>query len=183
MTEARITQIIPPGAPLPPRPPGPDETPPWRAAPPPPPPPPPAEPAWYSAPPPEPHEIIHHVHVQLVYPEPEPAPSRWQRLTAWLRQFGEPWQALAALALAVTPIPGIGYSAATTWAYIVGLGRDIGPWQPYALGCLPFALVVARILRRGGSVRLLFLLAVTGFGVYGAIDPFDLVTIITGVTR
>lgn len=176
-------RIIPPGAPLPDRPPEPDDIPPWRAAPPPPPPPPPAEPAWYQAPPPPPGDIVHRVQVEIVWPQPEPEPTRWQRLTAWLRRFGSPWQAALALAAAVTPIPPTGYSIATTWAYTVDLGRDIGPWQPYALGCLPFALVVTRILHRGGSVRRLFLLVVTTAGVWGAIDPFDLVTILTGVTR
>lgn len=186
MTETPIipTRIIPPGADLPARPPKPDEAPPWHAAPPPPPPPPPpAAPAWYSAPAPEPSEIVHRVQVSLVFPEPDPEPTRRERLIAWLRTFGTPWQAAAALTLAVTPIPGTGYSIATTWAYTVDLGRDIGPWQPYALGVLPFALVVTRIRRHGGSVRRLFLLAVTGFGVWGAIDWFDAVTILTGVTR
>lgn len=184
MTDMPITptRIIPPGADLPARPPAPGEIPPWRAAPPPPLPPP-AEPVWYSAPPPPPREVVQRIRVELVYPEPEPEPSRWERLMAWLHSFGSPWQATAALVLAVTPIPGTGYSIATTWAYTVDLGRDLGPWQPYALGCIPFAYVVARIHRRGGSVRRLFLLVVTGFGVYGALDWFDLVTILTGVTR
>ncbi|MFD7093375.1 hypothetical protein [Streptomyces xanthophaeus] len=188
MTEAPITptRVIPPGVPLPQRPPEPGEVPPWRAAPPPPappPPPPPAEPGWYSAPAPEPGPAAP-IEVRVTFlPYAEPELSRWERFTAWLRRFGQPWQAVAALVLAVAPIPGTGYSIATTWAYTVSLGRDIGPWQPYALGCIPFALVVSRILRHGGSVRRLFLLVVTGFGVYGACDWFDLVTIITGVTR
>lgn len=186
MTETPIVpaRIIPPGASLPARPPEPGEAPPWRTAPPPPPPPPPVEPAWYSVPtPPPPGEIIHHVRVELIHPEAEPEPSRWARLTAWLTRFGTPWQAAAALILAVTPIPSTGYSVATTWAYTVGLGRDIGPWQPYALGCLPFALVVTRLLRRGGTVRRLFLLVVTGAGAWAALDAFDLVTALTGVHR
>lgn len=182
MTETPIhpTRIIPPGADLPARPPAPDEAPPWRAAPPPPPAPP-AEPAWHSMPAPAPGPI--EVRVTFAPYVPEPGPGRWERFTAWLSRFGRPWQAAAALTLAVTPIPFTGYSIATTWAYTVEQGRGIGPWQPYALGCIPFALVVIRIRRRGGSVRLLFLLAITGFGVYGALDWFDLVTIITGVTR
>lgn len=184
MADAPITptRIIPPGADLPSRPPKPGEIPPWRAAPPPPPPPPPpAAPAWYSAPPPPPREVVQRIQVELVYPEPEL--SRRERLVAWLRSFGSPWQAAAALTLAVTPIPGTGYSIATTWAYTVELGRDIGPWQAYALGVLPFVTVATRIRRRGGSVRLLFLLTVTGFGAWGALDWFDFVTILTGVTR
>lgn len=187
MTEAPITptRIIPPGAALPARPPKPGETPPWRTAPPlpPPPPPPPAAPTWYSAPPPPPADIVQRIQVELVFPPPEPEPTRRELFTAWLHSFGSPWQAAAALALAVTPVPGTGYSIATTWAYIVDLGRDIGPWQPYALGVLPFAVVVTRIRRHGGSVRRLFLLAVTGFGVWGALRWFDFVTILTGVTR
>ncbi|MGW5852106.1 hypothetical protein ACWFQ8_29870 [Streptomyces sp. NPDC055254] len=184
MTEAPIipTRVIPPGAPLPPRPPAPGETPPWRPPPPAPPTPPvpPADPPWHSMPAPAPAPIELRV---TFAPYLEPQPGRWERLATWLRRFGQPWQAAAALTLAVTPIPGVGYSIATTWAYTVDLGRDIGPWQPYALGCLPFALVISRILRHGGSVRRLFLLTVTGFGVYGALDWFDLITIITGVTR
>lgn len=183
MAEGKITGIIPPGAPLPQRPPEPGELPPWRAAPPPPPPPPPREPTWHSVAAAEPSEMVHRVRVEVVFPEPEPDPSRWQRLTAWLQQFGRPWQAAAALTLAVAPIPGVGYSTATVWAYTVDLGRDLGPWQPYALGVPPFALVAARILHRGGSVYRLFGLAVTSFGVYGAIDWFDIITVLTGVTR
>lgn len=187
MTETPITptRIIPPGAPLPARPPAPGEIPPWRTAPPPPPPPPPPEPRWYSspAPPPPPVEVVQHVRVEVVFPPPEPEPSRWARFTAWLRRFGKPWQAAAALTAAIMPIPFTGYSAATTWAYVVDLGRDIGPWQPYALGYLPFAFVLTRILHRGGTVRRLFLLVVTTAGAWAALDPFDLVTILTGVTR
>jgi hypothetical protein len=183
MTKTPIvpSAVIPPGAPLPPRPPEPGELPPWRAAPPPPPPPP-TEPAWHSVAP-APSEMVHRVRVEVVFPEPEPEPSRWQRLAGWLAQFGKPWQAAAALTLAVTPIPGTGYSVATTWAYTVSLGRDLGPWQPYALGGIPFALVVTRILRHGGTVYRLFGLTISAFGVWGAVDWFDIVTIITGVTR
>ncbi|MFJ3834462.1 hypothetical protein ACIPY6_02975 [Streptomyces sp. NPDC090054] len=168
------TAIIPPGAPLPAQ-----STPP----PAPPPPPPPSTPNWWTLPPPTPGPI--QVHVTLHPATLPPPPTRWERLAAWLRRFGQPWQAAAALVLAVTPIPGVGvgYSIATTWAYVVEMGHDIGPWQPYALGCLPFALVATRILRRGGTVYRLFLLVVTGFGVWGAIDPFDLITLLTGVTR
>lgn len=189
MTEARITRLIPPGAPLPARPPEPDEVPPWRTAPAPqappapPPPPPPAEPRWYSAPAPEPAPAAP-IEVRVTFlPYAEPEPSRWERIAAWLRRFGRPWQAAAALAVAVAPIPSTGYSIATTWAYTVDLGRDIGPWQPYALGILPFGLVVKLIQQRGGTVGRLFFLVVTTAGAWASIDPYDIVTILTGVTR
>ncbi|MFE2323602.1 hypothetical protein ACFXD5_06710 [Streptomyces sp. NPDC059385] len=145
-----------------------------------PPAPPTVPPAGWPPPTPTPGPI--EVHVTL-HPEPvPPEPSLWARLAEWLRRFGRPWQAAAALTAAVLPIPGTGYSAATTWAYTVELGRDLGPWQPYALGLLPLVAVLTRILRHGGTVRRLFLLVVTTAGGWAAVDPFDVVTILTGVT-
>ncbi|MCB5168016.1 hypothetical protein LG634_24715 [Streptomyces bambusae] len=183
MAEVPITRLIPPGAPLPERPPEPDELPPWRQAPPPPvPPAPPGPPAWHQVPGPPPGPI--EVHVTLLPLPTPPDPTRWERLRAWLGQWGSPWQAAAALALAVVPIPWTGHSAASTWAWMVAEARaEWGPQQAYALAGVPFALVLIRISRHGGSVRRLFVLAVAIGGLAGAADPFDIVTIITGVHR
>lgn len=124
------TRIIPAGTPLPPRGPEPGEVPPWRAAPAPPAPPVPPAPSPAAPPPPPPVQQIFipqgpfEVHVTLQPPEPEP--TRWERFAAWAGQFGRPWQAAGALVLALLPIPGVGYSVATTWASAVSEARGAG---------------------------------------------------------
>jgi hypothetical protein len=124
------------------------------------------------------------VTVDLAYPYAEPEPTRWERLTAWLSRFGQPWQAVGGLLLAVVPVPWTGHSAASTWAYTVHLARDFGLPHAYALALIPLAIVVRRILRHGGTVLRLWALAVTAIGgLTGALDWFDLVTLITGVHR
>ncbi|WP_371624066.1 hypothetical protein OG245_15245 [Streptomyces sp. NBC_01116] len=181
------TRIIPGGVPLPPGPPTPGAVPPWRAPAPaaaaPPPPPPPAPPAVAvpaPAPPPLPVPQVH-VHVVLPY-EPEPEPTRWQRLWRWLTSIGRPWQICGALALALLPIPGVGYSVATTWASLVTEARaEYGQANAYALALTPLAIAVMRIVRGGGTLRRLLLLAVSLVGLMGAIDLYDPVTWITGV--
>ncbi|MEU3976872.1 hypothetical protein [Streptomyces bacillaris] len=179
------TRIIPGGAPLPPGPPPPGAVPPWRtpapaaAAPPPPPPAaPPAVTAPAPAPPPEPQV---HVHVVLPY-EPEPEPTRRERLWAWITSIGRPWQIALALALAFLPIPGIGYSVATIWASVVTEARaEWGQANAYALAGTPLAIAVMRIVRAGGTLRRLLLLAISLTGLMGAIHLYDPVTWITGV--
>ncbi|MEU0133382.1 hypothetical protein ABZ172_04975 [Streptomyces sp. NPDC006296] len=174
------TRIIPAGAPLPDRGPLPGELPPWwqQAAPPPPPPPavvaPPA-----PAPPPDPQI---HVHVVIPYEEP-PEPTRWERLWAWLRTIGRPWQVCGALTLAFLPLFG-GDSVATLWASCVTEARaEGGPSAAYTLALTPLAIAVIRITTGGGTVLRLLLLAVSIVGLAGAIDLYDPVTWITGVTR
>ncbi|GAA2985178.1 hypothetical protein [Streptomyces fulvorobeus] len=187
MTDRPITptRIIPAGAPLPDRGPLPGEIPPWRAAPvSPPPPPPPAVPPPPPDPAPLPVPQIH-VHVLMPYEAP-PEPTRWEHIRAWLlRTIGRPWQICGALALAVMPIPGTEYSAATGWAHIVSLARaEAGQDAGYALALTPLAIAVIRITTGGGTLRRLLLLAVSLVGfVGGAIDLYDPVTWITGVTR
>jgi hypothetical protein len=169
------TRIIPAGAPLPHRPPEPGEIPPWRTPPAPPVPPPPDPPA----------EVIHrYVHeVLLVTPEPEPEPTRWDRAWAWLRTLGRPWQLVAALAAAVVPIPGVGYSLGTTWAYVVHQTRlDHGMWAGYGLAGAALAATGTAVARRGGALRLA-LLAIAFIGFLGAASLFDPITALTGVSR
>lgn len=183
------TRIIPAGAALPARAPRDDELPPWWEHPapatPPPPPPPVVPPTPVSVPAPEPPaDRPIHVVVALAQPyfEPGPEPTRRERLTAWLAQYGSPWHAAAALAAAVAPILPNGYSLATTWQYTVAETRDIwGPGWGYGLGGGALALIVYRITRTGGGPVRLLLLAVTGIGVLGAIDLFDPITALTGV--
>lgn len=185
MTDRPITptRIIPAGAPLPGRPPEPGELPPWWEKPPAPPapPPPPVVPA--APPAPEPPALpVPQVLVHVVLPyEPEPDPTRWQRLFAALRRIGRPWQICGALALALIPIPGTGYSAATTWAYAVSGARDAwGQSSGYTLAFTPLAIALIR-LSRGGTLPRLLLLAIALVGVTGAIHAYDPVTWITGV--
>ncbi|MFD8710386.1 hypothetical protein ACFV07_07915 [Streptomyces anulatus] len=179
------TRIIPGGAPLPSGPPPPGAVPPWRApapaAPPPPPPPPPPAVVIPAAEPPRQPDPQIHVHVLLPY-EPEPEPTRWQRLWRWLTSIGRPWQICGALALALLPIPGVGYSVATIWASVVTEARAEGGQDAgYALALTPLAIAVMRIVRGGGTLRRLLLLAVSLVGLMGAIDLYDPVTWITGV--
>ncbi|MEU0157949.1 hypothetical protein ABZ154_03650 [Streptomyces sp. NPDC006261] len=180
------TRIIPGGASLPPGPPTPGAVPPWRApapaAPPTPPPAaPPAVPAAAPAPPPPPPTPQVHVHLVAPYYE-EHEPTRRERLWAWITSIGRPWQIAAALILAFLPIPGVGYSVATIWASVVTTARaEYGQANAYALALTPLAIALMRIVRGGGTLRRLLLLAVSLVGLMGAIDLYDPVTWITGV--
>ncbi|GAA3718114.1 hypothetical protein [Streptomyces tremellae] len=175
------SRVIPAGAPLPARPPEPDDIPPWRTppAPPPPPPAPLPPPVVLLGPPPGPIEVI----VTLT-PEQAPGPTWRERLAAAVRRIGRPWQILGALTLTVTPIPGTGYSAATTWHYTVSLARqDLGVGWGYATGGIPLALALLLVVRRGGTLLRLAALAVTLVGAVGAISWYDPIQLITGVPR
>ncbi|WP_097921759.1 hypothetical protein, partial [Streptomyces sp. wa1063] len=150
-------------------------------------PPPPAPPAVAvpapPPPPPPPPPPVPQIHVHLVAPYyEEPEPTRRERLWAWLRQIGRPWQICGALALALLPIPGVGYSVATIWASVVTEARAEGGQDAgYALALTPLAIAVMRIVRGGGTLRRLLLLAISLVGLMGAIDLYDPVTWITGV--
>lgn len=181
MTDQPITptRIIPAGAPLPARPPTPDEAPPWRAPAPPhasaPPPPPNPHPA--PEPPPAEPGVIEVRVTYAPYPTaPEPDPSWWQRLTA----IAPAWQLAAVLLLALFPIPGVGHSIATVWAYTVGEARQFGIPHAYALALTPL-LFAGRAFTRTRSLRSLFVLAVALVGLTGAVDWFDPITALTGV--
>lgn len=176
------TRVIPAGATLPARPPEPGEAPPWHTPPPPPPPPPPV-PAD-----PEPRTVefrhVHEIVLTTADPDPEPDPSRWERLGAWLGAYVRPWHAIIALLLAVLPIPGVGYSAATIWHYTVGLARDDwGVGWGYLLGLGPLALALARLIRKGGSPLRLFAVAVTFVGSLACLSWYDPIQFLTGVPR
>lgn len=175
------TRIIPAGAPLPDRLPAPGELPPWWEQPAPPvqPPPPPA-------PAPEPEQRPLQVYVTL-QPGPyyeEPAPTRWQRLWAGLHRIGRPWQICGALLLAVLPVPGTGFSAVTTWAYATSQARaEWGAPHGYAMALLALAWVTIRTARHGGTLPRVWGITVALAGLVGALDLFDIVTILTGVHR
>lgn len=189
MTDKPITptRIIPAGAPLPARPPGENELPPWRKPPTPPAPPPPAapparpEPEWHG---PGAYSGPIEVFVTLLPLPVEPEPTRWERLRAWAAAYGRPWQAVAAITLSVSPILPGRYSAATTWHYVVSEARDsfgIGPG--YAVGGIPLAVVALLLIRRGGTTLRLVGLVVFSFGLLGAMSWYDPVTLITGVHK
>ncbi|XMN09327.1 hypothetical protein ACK8N7_26455 [Streptomyces griseobrunneus] len=186
------SMIIPGGAPLPAGSPPPGAVPPWRAPAPaaaaPPPPPPPAPPAVAVPAPAPPPEQVHHHHVHVtLQPVPyyEPIePTRWERLWAWVRTLGRPWQLIAALLAAVLPMPFTGHSAASTWAATVYLARtEWGAPFGYALAGLALAWVALRIVRHGGTLLRIWAGVVTVIGLISAINLFDLVTLLTGVTR
>lgn len=186
MTDRPITptRIIPAGVPLPDRGPQPGDIPPWRPQPAAAPPPPPAPTPPAPTPQPQPRPVQVYVTLQPAPYYEEPEPTRRQRLSAWLRTIGRPWQVGGALALAVAPIPGLGYSIATTWAYAVTETRDTwGQGTGYALALTPLTIAVIRITTSGGTLKRLLLLTVSLVGLTGAIDLYDPVTWITGVTR
>ncbi|MFJ8883627.1 hypothetical protein ACIRJR_09455 [Streptomyces sp. NPDC102402] len=183
MTDRPIipTRIIPAGAPLPDRGPLPGELPPWWKPPTPPVPPPAATPPPAPAPAPLPVPVPQ-VHVHLVAPYYEaPEPTRRERLWAWVRTIGRPWQVCGALFLAFLPIVG-GDSVATLWASVVTEARaEGGQSAGYALALTPLAIAVIRITTDGGTLKRLLLLAISLVGLAGAIDLYDPVTWITGV--
>lgn len=202
MTDRPITptRIIPAGAPLPDRPPEPDEVPPWRA--------PAATPQApdaqsnaHSAPhpartppvPPEQPPTSAHPHpaplppaaieVRVVFApiETEPEPSRWERLWAWVTGIARPWKICFGLAAAAAPIPGVGHSLGGVWAYCVdGAREQFGAGWAYGIALVPLYLC-GRIVVRTGSLRALAALGVCLIGVTGAVHLFDPVTALTGV--
>ncbi|MFE2941015.1 hypothetical protein ACFXKG_18420 [Streptomyces sp. NPDC059255] len=192
------TRIIPPGTPLPlpERVPEHGEVPPQRPAPPaaaPPAVPPPLPPnGWYGpgpyAGPPVPAGPIE-VHVTLTPAAPAPDPTWRERIMEWLRTYASPTQAILGLVLAVAPIPGVGYSAAAVWYETVAGARDFGSGWGYALGGTALVLTAAGLARRrsltGGktsSFLRIFFFATALVGSFGAINLYDPVTWITGVT-
>lgn len=187
------TRVIPAGAPLPDRPPEPDDIPPWRpqpaAAPPAPPAVPPVGAPWHgpsASPPPYGPIEVRVTFAPMALP---PEPTRRERLWAWLRTYATPLQAITGLVLAVAPILPRGYSCAGTWYYAVGQAREFGTGWGYAIGggallLAGYALVRKRDQRRDGAgsgFLRVFFLATTFVGAFGAIDPYDPVTWITGV--
>ncbi|MFF1498687.1 hypothetical protein ACFVZR_02120 [Streptomyces sp. NPDC058316] len=120
------------------------------------------------------------VTVDMVYPEPEP--GRWARLWDAITARVKPWQAVAALAGAVIPVPWTGYSAATTWAATMSEARDIHVAVGYCLAVGAFALTMRRFMKRRG-VLALWGVAVTGIGLFGAASWYDVVVVMTGVHR
>jgi hypothetical protein len=185
------TRIIPAGAPLPARPPGPDDIPPWWDRPNPgahpnpnPNPPrtrtdPPAPPTNQNPEPaPEPANPGP-LEVRITFePAPvEPAPGLWDRI----RAVAPAWKILGALAAAVFPIPGVGYSIGSIWAYCVGEARhDFSPAHGYALALVPL-LLAGRAFFRTRALRWLFALVVALIGLTGALHWFDPITALTGV--
>ncbi|WP_431781726.1 hypothetical protein [Streptomyces chumphonensis] len=186
MPEPPITpsRIIPAGQPLPDLPgrhPAPGELPPWRepiTAPPPP-----ARPTAVldqEQPDPAAVPVVVHVHVPLVVPpEPEPGPW-WERLWDAAVRYVSPWRALVGLTLPLLPIPGTGYSTATTWAYTVAQAREAHIGTGYAVA--GGALVLAGLwLHRRRSALSLAGLTTAFVGTFGAIHWFDPITWLTGV--
>ncbi|MGO4630521.1 hypothetical protein AB4225_06190 [Streptomyces sp. 2RAF24] len=186
------TRIIPARAALPDRPPEPDELPPWRS-------PAPAHPnadphpgahtrpGPPSEPPPHPNPNPAPAHpgpieVRVIFApveelEPEPEPTLLDRI----RAVAPVWKIGAALAGAVVPIPGVGYSLGGVWAYCVGEARTVfGASTAYVLAFLPL-LVTGRAVARTRSLRALFACAICLIGVTGAVHWFDPITALTGV--
>lgn len=175
------TRVIPAGAPLPARPPEPDELPPWRTPPPPPPPPvaPPAAPVPAAPQPVPPPQVVHHIHeVLLAAPEPEPEPRLWERL--WERLVT--WRMVVAILAALTPWLA-GHSPVGLWSGAVHqLRTDAGVLAAYVVagGTLTATWVLDRRTRRA-LPRFLFVTA--ALGAAGVLDWWDPILMLTGVTR
>lgn len=170
------TRIIPAGAPLPARPPGPGEIPPWR----PPPPPPPAvatPPVWPPPPPSGPIEV--RVTVDLVAPaEPEPEPGLLARIWDWLVT----WRMVSAILAALLPWAA-GRSPVGIWSHTVHQARtEAGIGAAYVIAGV--AITAAWALdRHTGRWLPRFLLVTAGLGAFGVLHWYDPILLLTGVTR
>ncbi|QEU72012.1 hypothetical protein CP967_08555 [Streptomyces nitrosporeus] len=127
------------------------------------------------------------MHVQITLtPDPVPELTWRERLTAltlhWLRPLGT-WRGITALVLAVAPIPGVGESAATVWHYVVSEARGMSIGAGYAVGLTPVAFAGWALTRVGPTGPRLWLLAVASIGALGAVSAYDVVQLLTGVTR
>ncbi|MGW8326498.1 hypothetical protein ACWGLE_01180 [Streptomyces sp. NPDC055897] len=164
------TRIIPPGVHIPI---------PLPAAPPPPPPPPRA-PAWYAMPdPPPPAPLDVRVTVDLVYPAPEPEPARdW----SWLWERLRPVQSVLTAGIAALPVLPYGYSLITGWAEVLHRCRiEASTGGAYVLAGVGLGVALLLDRSRRWWARMLLVTAVLGGS--GAMDWFDPVTAVTGVTR
>jgi hypothetical protein len=130
------------------------------------------------------------IEVRVIFEPPvlveEPDPTWRERLAAWgAGLLGElrPWQTVAALAGAMLPIPGVGYSAATTWAYAMGeLREQAGVATGYVVAGGLLVLAISRFRSAPSAPRLL-LLVVSAFGVWGSLSWYDVIQGLTGVGR
>ncbi|MFD7016100.1 hypothetical protein [Streptomyces sp. NPDC059928] len=167
------TLIIPPGLPLPM---------PLPAAPPPPPPPV-SPPPWYAFPdPPAPGPLDVRVTVDLVYPPAEPEPVPPSRDWSWLWQWARPVQTLVTAGIAAVPWLPHGRSLITEWAECLHQCRsEASTGGAYVLAGVGLGL--AFILDRSRRWWARTLLVTTVIGATGAMDWYDAVTAVTGVTR
>ncbi|MEU3851742.1 hypothetical protein [Streptomyces sp. NPDC029554] len=114
-------------------------------------------------------------------PEPEPQQQReprdWTWLTAWLR----PWQTLTAGAVAVLPAFN-GWSLATGWANALHDMRIDHLAGAYTTAGVALVATFSLDLRRGRFVTRVALVT-AAIGATGALDWFDPITLVTGVTR
>lgn len=188
MTDKPIvpTRILPAGAPLPDRPPQPGELPPWRMPPPPPAPPAsPPPPAWPSmGPAPAPPEVMHVIHEVIVTPAPppEPDPPLWARAWDWLWDHLVTWRMLLAIAAALLPWAD-GHSPVGVWSRVVHQARtEAGVPAAYVIAAVGLAATWALDRHTGRAVpRFLFVTAT--LGAVGALDWWDPILLLTGVSR
>lgn len=173
------TRIIPAGADLPARAPGPGEVPPWRT-PPPPPPAPPAEPPpqpWLAAPAPGPIEV--RVRVDLTPPdEPEPEPEPGLLARAWDRLCT--WRMLSAILAALLPWAG-GQSPVGLWSHTVHQARtEASIGAAYVIAGVALAAAWG-LDRHTGRWLPRFLLVTTSIGAFGVVHWYDPILLLTGV--
>ncbi|MCM1972304.1 hypothetical protein [Streptomyces sp. G1] len=172
------TRIVPAGAPLPPRPPDPGETPPWWQKPPTPPPPAPPAP---SDPDPGPVEVRHVHHIQLTWqdpdPDPDPDPPVWAR--AW--DLISAWRNLLAVLAALVPWID-GHSPVGLWSHTLHEARtEAGIAAAYILAAVALAAAWA-VDRRTGRAAPRFLLVTALLGSFGVLHWWDPIHLLTGVS-
>lgn len=136
---------------------------------------------WGPPPPPRPVEV--YVTFAPAAVEPEVEPNWRERLWVWVRDRVGPYGGLAALVGAVVPIPGLGYGVGPIWgSFLYAMREDVHPSVAYVVGLGALVWAGYAFVHHGGARRL-FALAVTLTGAFfGVLDPFDLITVLTGVS-
>ncbi|MFE2930629.1 hypothetical protein [Streptomyces sp. NPDC059278] len=116
----------------------------------------------------------------------EDEPTWRERLGAWAWGLVRPlwtWRGALALLFAVAPINAAGDSAASAWYETVAEAREMGIVIGYIVGLTPLAFAGWALSRVGVTVPRVWLLLVTGIGATGAMSWYDIVQLLTGVTR
>ncbi len=125
-----------------------------------------------------------HVHVTIEQkaPEPEPEPGLWQRIRDLIEPQLRPWQTLTAATAALLPLFS-GESAATLWsAAMADCRTEATIGAAYLLAGIA-VLTTGFLDHRTGRWLPRALTITTLVGGFGALDWFDPITLVTGVTR
>ncbi|MER5559682.1 hypothetical protein ABT071_13860 [Streptomyces sp. NPDC002506] len=119
------------------------------------------------------------VTVDLVYPTPEPEPARdW----SWLWERLRPVQSVLTAGIAALPVLPYGYSLITGWSEVLHRCRiEASTGGAYVLAGVGLGVALLLDRSRRWWARMLLVTAIVG--ATGAMNWFDPVTAVTGVTR